>query len=176
MARGTASFRDPHTGKPLRVRNAPSKGETLVVHILLVIVIALVLLIAGGTVYALLIRQPSRGEAPVETAALPVASGSERYASIGRLRLQTAGPESATVVFSITFPYDAEDRFFAEEIAAREKDFRDLTASYVSALSAEELHNLDEERLKGELLSRYNGLLRLGRIQTLYLIDFNIIP
>jgi flagellar basal body-associated protein FliL len=78
------------------------------------------------------------------------------------------------VIFSITFPYDPEDRVFAEELASRIRDFRQAALEYFGSFPAEELRSLDEDEIKTELLRRYNALLRLGRIEVLYISDFMI--
>jgi flagellar basal body-associated protein FliL len=96
------------------------------------------------------------------------------FAGIGRIRTVTAPPEAA-VVLSVAFPYASADRVFSEELAARVGDLRNTTAEYFAALSPAELQRKGEEAVKAELLDRYNRMLRLGRIETLYFNDYLII-
>jgi flagellar basal body-associated protein FliL len=79
------------------------------------------------------------------------------------------------VVLSIVFPYPAEDRPFAEELAGKVPLFRRITQDYFGSLPPEELAPLDEDRTKAELLRRFNAELRLGSIDVLLFNDFMIL-
>jgi flagellar basal body-associated protein FliL len=98
------------------------------------------------------------------------------------LRIPVAGASSSgggtgasTLILSIAFPYPPRDQAFSEELASRITDFRAIAGDYFSSLSAESLAGLNEETAKAELLRRYNGVLRLGKIETLYFNDFLIV-
>jgi flagellar basal body-associated protein FliL len=117
----------------------------------------------GGTGNAVRFRQsPGEGEAGGNTAV---------FSGIGRLRIPAAGQPPVTVILSVSFPYPADDLLFTEELAARIGDFRSIATEYFASLSAEKIANLDEGAAKAEILKRYNNLLRLGRIETLYFSD-----
>jgi flagellar basal body-associated protein FliL len=45
---------------------------------------------------------------------------------------------------------------------------------YLGSLSVSELQMLGEENIKTELLRQFNAILRLGRIEALYFVDFLI--
>ncbi|MDR2371047.1 MAG: flagellar basal body-associated FliL family protein [Treponema sp.] len=92
------------------------------------------------------------------------------YSGIGRLRIPAGN--GGTVILSVAFPYPPGDKAFTEELVARTPGFRDMVSSYVSSLTGEELANPDEDKIKAELLRRFNGALRLGKIRTLYFSDF----
>jgi flagellar basal body-associated protein FliL len=142
-------------------------------RILAVIALALFLLILGGTLYALFIR---KGAAPSAVPPSVAAAGEDRiFTGIGRIRSATAGSQPATVILSPVFPYTPEDRPFSEELAAKLGELRRITVDYFSPYTAEELRDRDEETLKEELRSRYNAILRLGRIESLYFNDYLII-
>jgi flagellar basal body-associated protein FliL len=160
---------------------------------LALLTLALGLLIIGGTLYAVL-RGPDSGPlfsfAPSgrggrggqsgtqNTAQAADGSDTSVFTGIGRLRIPVAGQASApaaTMVLAIAFPYPLRDRPFTEELAAKVGDFRTLAQDYFSALSAEEIRNLNEEKAKTELLRAYNGILRLGRIEALYFSDLMVI-
>lgn len=105
-------------------------------------------------------------------------SGLSMYTGIGRLRAklkEDAEGIAPTVVISPVFPYDNNDKAFTEELAARIKDFRDITNKYISTLDKNARELSDDELLKKELLVRYNDKLRLGRVKTLYFTDFTLI-
>jgi len=112
-------------------------------------------------------REQGRGEA--------VAREPNVFSGIGRLRIPLAGEPSATVIIAISFPYPADDRAFAEELASRIGDFRSIATEYFAVLSPENAALLNEETAKAEILGRYNALLRLGKIQTLYFGDFMVV-
>jgi flagellar basal body-associated protein FliL len=143
-------------------------------RILAVIALALFLLILGGTLYALFFREkPGSGAAPSPVSA---ETGEDRiFTNIGRVRSVTAGPQPAAVILSPVFPYSPGDRPFSEELAVKLGELRRITADYFTPYTAEELRDKDEANLKEELRSRYNAILRLGRIEDLYFNDYMII-
>jgi hypothetical protein len=154
------------------VRNIQNEGRRpllVLYRVLLGLVLVLALGIAGGTGYALLRRPPS---APPRE---ETGDDQRIFTGIGRIRASTGGEVPAAVILSVSFPYDPEDRFFAEELSARVGDFRLQSAGYFASLSAEDLARLDEGEIKAELLRRYNAALRLGKIGRLYFNEFMII-
>lgn len=167
-----------------RSDKAPSRGLWILYRILMVTAIALALSLCGGTLYVLASRDRSPNPLPDQSRdqAPPSGSGpseritSERiFAGIGRLRLSTAPPQPATVILSVTFPYNPEDKAFSGELASRIRDLRDITADYFAALQENELRSRDEGAIKSELLGRYNAILRLGQIPSLFFDDYMII-
>ncbi|MDR3334918.1 MAG: flagellar basal body-associated FliL family protein [Treponema sp.] len=145
-------------------------------RVLLIVGVLLVLVLIGGTLYALVFREA----APLYRTprADGEATGSPApgiFTGIGRIRAATAPPQTQMVILSIVFPYTPEDRPFTEELAAKVSDFRQLTLEYFSSHTAEDLKKQDEMTIKAALLHRYNGLLHLGRIETLYFNDFMVI-
>jgi len=136
---------------------------------LLALLICFAAALIGGTVYTLFFKR-----AVPEPA---VIAPDRIFTGIGRQRLLTAGGNSAgsresVVILSITFPYAPEDRAFTEELAARVGEFRSVTEKYFRALNAADLEKKGEEKIKTELLDQFNGILRLGKIETLYFNDF----
>ena len=159
----------------------PSSRGTLIVYrvvVALILLLALVLII--GSLYAAFRPKDSGplfriggGEQGGGEAA-PVRE-TNVFSGIGRLRIPLAGEPSATVIIAISFPYPADDRAFAEELASRIGDFRSIATEYFSVLSPEKTAALNEEAAKAEILGRYNALLRLGKIETLYFGDFMVV-
>jgi flagellar basal body-associated protein FliL len=116
------------------------------------------------------------GAAPQKTADGGQESAwNETFTGIGRLRAATAAPESAAVILTITFPYNARDKAFAEELNLRIPNFRAVTLEYFRSFSREELRRMNENAIKTEMLRRFNAVLRLGRIETLYFKDYMIV-
>jgi len=94
------------------------------------------------------------------------------FTGIGRLRVPLAGEPPATVVLSLGFPYPANDLFFAEELASHVGNFRSIAFDYFASIPRGEI---DENRARSKILERYNALLRLGRIETLYFADLVVL-
>jgi flagellar basal body-associated protein FliL len=146
------------------------------------ILIALLAVIALGTLWALM-----RPAAPVavsqngDPAALEP-QNPHIFTGIGRLRARLAPPaqkgaasDEAALVIAISFPYNNSDRAFLEELSLNLGKLRAATTDYFNTIPADSPLLSDEESLKKELLARYNRLLRLGKIETLYFSEYVII-
>lgn len=161
------------------MKTNPSDILGILYRMLLIVGLALILFLAGGTIYGLLFRNSRPLYTIPSSPALPhsqtMATGEDIFTGIGRLRVLTGDKSPVTVIVSIAFPYTPEDRPFTEELASKIPDFRKAVSEYFSAHTAEELQDADEEAIKTELLRRYNRLLRLGTIETLYFNDFMLI-
>jgi flagellar basal body-associated protein FliL len=133
---------------------------------------ALILVILAGTVYGLLRQGKLRGEQapfPAETAGGAVESV---FTGLGTMRIATADSEPETIVISVAFPYNKNDRPFSEELASRISFFRSATEEYLGAMTAEEIAALDPASVNEELLVRYNAALRLGQIREIFILEF----
>ena len=165
-----------------RKDTAPSKGFLIFYRIVIAVFLALIVLLAAGSLYAI-IRPPGSG--PLFRLGGHGAQGGVQssrtdsavavFSGIGRLRIPVAGQPPATVILSISFPYPIDDGPFTEELASRIGEFRSIATGYFSSLSIEQITRLDEEAAKAEILKRYNALLRLGRIETLFFSDLMVI-
>lgn len=153
----------------------PDKRLIAVYRVLLIITLILCAVLAAGTVYGLArkvlvpdesapITEGGNGENSVD--------GESIFSGIGKLRIATSDPEPETVVISVAFPYDQNDRPFAEELASCIPGFKSATAEYLGAFTADQLMNLELGAIKNDLLTRYNALLKLGKIRDLYVTDF----
>jgi flagellar basal body-associated protein FliL len=160
-----------------------------------VLIVLLALVIAAGTIYALVFRaadapplfrvsDTTNTEADVPGVISPQAPAVQPrstptresiFTGIGRLRAVSADKPAVTIVVSIAFPYMPEDRAFSEELNAKVPEFRNTALEYFSTQRAADLRNTSEENIKTELLRRYNALLRLGTISALYFNDFMFI-
>ena len=143
----------------------------LVYKFLLILFICLALVFLGGTAFSLFFRQ--------ENVPILPAAGDHTFTGIGLLRLTAADSSGSgpgpVVILSVTFPYDPNDRPFSEELAARVRDFRTIAADYFITISSEDLKKMNEDQIKGALLERFNRILRLGKIETLYFNDYIIL-
>ena len=160
---------------------------TNVYRILLGLVLLFGLILLGGTVYGVFFHKGDKalvsfgvpglqgGSALQSNSGMQDIPGEHVFTGIGRLRLSSAEPEPAMVILGISFPYSPEDRAFSEELAARVNDFRTITIDYFGSLNSEDLRNSNEDELKAELLKRFNRVLRLGNIRSLYFNDFFIL-
>ncbi|MDR2516940.1 MAG: flagellar basal body protein FliL [Spirochaetaceae bacterium] len=175
LARREAARRGAAPSPPAAAENVPERSakktpsRVLVViwRALLGLALFLALVLAAGSLYGLL-RPPVPPAAETE-------NGERVFTETGQVRAVTSGPEAATVIVSIAFPYPASDREFSGELSARAGDFRTAAAAYFGSLSAARLRETPEDAVKTELLARFNALLRLGQIEKLYFSDYLIL-
>jgi flagellar basal body-associated protein FliL len=169
------------------VRSEKQKRRPVLERILLDILITLLAVIVLGTVWAL-IAKPGTALVPMFKAKLPddadpVSQPEQRvFTGIGRLRVPLAASAgkntahgNAAAVITIVFPYDATGKDFLEELSMNVGKFRAIAADYLKSLPADSPLLKDEQTLKHDLLSRYNKLLHLGKIEALYFPEFIII-
>jgi len=144
---------------------------------LTICLVALGLIILGGSVYGIFFHAAPSDRNQSDQAAAPQAAGGQGqiFAGIGRLRIPTADPQPGMVVIFVSFPHNPQDRAFSEELALRVGDLREIIRNYIGSFSAAELQRQDEEAIRTELLRRFNAILRLGRIETLFFTDFMVV-
>ena len=140
---------------------------------LFICLVILVVVLAGGTIYGVFLHINSSGN--IQTVTSHESEKGQTFTGIGRIRASTIDPQPGTVILSISFKYDPNDKAFSEELALRVKDFRDIILNYIGSLSLADLQKNGEEKIKIELLRRLNAILKLGQIDTLYFGDFMII-
>ena len=141
--------------------------------IICLVIVALVLI--GGTIYGIFFHIAPPAQNEIETLSESREGEGQTFAGIGRIRVQSAGPQPGTVILFVSFVYYPEDKAFSEELILRISDFRDIITGYISSFSIAELRNLGEDSIKAELLRRFNAILRLGQLETLFFSDFMII-
>jgi flagellar basal body-associated protein FliL len=159
--------------------NRKKAPQTLLIIYRCLIALALIILliIAGGVTWALFLKEKPEDNTKSAQTFSQSASQIEKphtFTGIGRLRLPL-GDNQPAVIVSITFPYNPLDKAFSEELASRVGEFRALTGAYFKSQTASRLESIDEEDIKKALLDRYNGVLRLGKIEILYFNDYVII-
>jgi flagellar protein FliL len=127
----------------------------------------------GGTIYGVFFHKNTPNKA--QLAAFQKAGEGQTFTGIGTIRVSTADAQPGMVVILVSFIYYPDDGAFSEELALKVKDFRQIIIDYFSPFSVSELRKLNEDDIKSELLLRFNSILRLGQIETLYFGDFMII-
>ena len=165
----------------------PSGKPLIAYRVVMAVFLALVALLAAGSLFALI--RPSNsaplfrlgGQAGGGKKTSPAAGDAVSvFSGIGTLRIPlaqqpAAQQPAATVIVSISFPYPAADHPFTEELASHIGEFRSIATAYFAALPREKIANLDEDAAKAEILRRYNAVLRLGKIAALYFGDLVIV-
>ena len=140
---------------------------------LTICLILLGLVIIGGTIYGkFFYAVPQRYEQPANPG---IEAKGQIFSGIGQIRVSTSDPQPGMVILFVSFNYYPEDKAFAEELVLRVRDFRDIITGYIGSFSVTELQQTSEEKVKAELLRRFNAVLRLGQIESLYFIDFMIV-
>jgi flagellar basal body-associated protein FliL len=145
-----------------------SKSERILALLIAILCIALI----AGTVWGLMTDAPARKKARQAVPASVAAAGV--YDGIGRVRAATT--DGAVAIVHVAFPYDAQDRQFREELAARRLDLKAAVKAYLSDRSAADLHPSSENTVKAALRDTMNGMLIFGRVDELYFAEFEIIP
>jgi flagellar basal body-associated protein FliL len=174
------------------IGESASRSLLIIYRVLLVMVIIIALSLLAGTIFTIAARpdkalSPNAENQQLNNQALSLQEINRNtfdtaevitdriFSGIGRLRFYTAPPEPATVILSIAFPYNPEDKAFSEELASRIRDFRRITEEYFASLTVDELRLREESLIKSDLLGRYNAVLRLGHITALLFDDFMIL-
>ena len=145
-----------------------SKSE----RVLAVMIAALSVVLITGTTWGLLTNAPARKKARQAVPTALAASGV--YDGIGRIRAATV--DGAVAIIHVAFPYDAQDRQFREELAAKRLDLKAAAKNFLTGHTAADLHPSRENTLKAALRDTLNSILVLGRIEELYFAEFEVIP
>ena len=153
--------------------------------ILTTIIKVLLALIVVGTVVTVIKRggrNPNLDAPPPAAPAVTQSTGGQQdmriWTGMGRLRCPLKpekGETPATVVITVTFPYNDADIAFKQELARANVTFRAETTALFASLPPSSPLLADESALKTALLSRYNARIRLDAIEALYFPDFLII-
>lgn len=162
---------------------APERPDgNLLVPVLGAVAAILALAILGGTIYAFARGLPERarlrdaerlrleaGERASETRGYAV------YEGVGRIRASTADGKPAIVVATLSFPYPAADRAFAEELSRKRPALKAAARDFLASKKAEELHPSLEGGIKAGLRDALNAVLSLGKVEELWLSDFAVL-
>ena len=142
----------------------------------MICLVTLGLVIIGVSVYGIFFHTASPADSPVGQAAVSLDRGQGQvFTGLGQIRVSTTDPQPGMVILFVSFVFYPEDRAFSEELALRISDLREITREYIGSFSAAELQAQNEETIRAELLRRFNAILRLGQIETLFFNDFMIL-
>ena len=125
-----------------------------------------------GTIYGVFLHKNFENNPRVISSSM--GEEGQTFTGIGRIRVSTADENPGMVILFVSFAYYPADKAFSEELALRVQEFRQMITDYLGSFSVSELQVLSEDSLKKELLHRFNAILRLGQIETLYFSDFMI--
>ena len=142
---------------------------------LLICLVLLGLIIIGGTLYWVFFHDNPPGHEQINVLPEIGEIGGQTFTGIGRIRISTADPQPGMVILFVSFIYYPDDKVFSEELVLKIKDFREIITEYIGSFTVEDLQKQEEENFKHELLRRFNAVLRLGQIETLFFSDFMII-
>jgi Flagellar basal body-associated protein len=166
--RGPSSRRSPgSSGVP--ANRAPRILAAIAALLALVIVAGTIYGLASGTRQKKLSREADRAALEAEL------RGRASYDGIGTIRAKSADPKAAVVVATISFPYDSEDRAFAEELARKSAVLKSVAASVLSSKKAADMAPALEGSLKAALRDAFNSRLSLGKVNEIWLSDFAVI-
>jgi flagellar basal body-associated protein FliL len=151
----------------------------------LLILITLIAVIALGTFWGLVVKPTGLPQSDGTVSEAPQNPPEPRiFTGIGRLRAPLAPPArssgiaelgEAAAVISISFPYNNSDSAFFDELSLNAGKFRTATVEYFSMIPSDSPLLSDEASMKKDLLDRYNKMLRLGKVETLYFSEYIII-
>ena len=133
------------------------------------------LIFLGGTIYGIFFLSSALEQTKTTKQHGQELGQGQTFTGIGLLRVATAGPQPGTVIIFTLFDYDPEDKAFSEELTLRIRDFREILIGYLGSFSVYDLQNQKEDFLKSEILRRFNEILQLGKIKTLYFSEFIIV-
>jgi flagellar basal body-associated protein FliL len=160
-----------------RVRPPAARGLSWVRFLGILAGLVLLVLVAG-TVYGLAsgTRQRKLAREAESAQAAADLQGRAAYTLIGTVRAKSADAESpAVVVAAISFPYDAGDKPFAEELGRKAPVLRAAAATVLSARKAADLAPAFEGTLKAALRDAFNARLSLGKVTEIWLSDFAVV-
>ena len=165
-----------HATPASREAGAP-RGAALVRALSLVVAL-LVLVVVVGSVYGLvagtrhrkLQRESDRAQVAAEL------KGRASYTGVGTVRAKSADAQAAAVVVAtIAFPYDAEDKPFAEELGRKAPVLKAAASSVLSSRKADDLAPAFEGAVKAAIRDAFNARLSLGKVTEIWLSDFTVI-
>lgn len=140
---------------------------------LVIFLVFLGIILIGGTIYGVFFHTPLVGDNQINSSQNN--EKGQTFTGIGTIRVSTNDPQPAMVILFVSFEYYPNDKMFSEELVLRIGDFRRIIVNYIGSFSTVELRKTNEESLKTELLHRFNAILRLGQIESLYFSDFMIV-
>jgi flagellar basal body-associated protein FliL len=148
--------------------------DSRLVKVLAIVAGVMVLTIIAGTAYGLASGTRARKLARAEAEASAPA-GSLVFSGIGTIRAKTKDKAPALVVATVSFPYPADDKAFAEELETKKDALRSAATSFFSRKGAAELGPAYEGATKAALRDSLNEILSLGKVGEIWISDFSVL-
>lgn len=159
-----------------RVESDRTEGTVVVVRVLAAVAALLALVLIVGTAIALI--SGSREKKLEREAAFTVMAkgrGRTAFTGIGTIRAKSADADSAVVIATIAFPYDASDIAFTEELKKKTPVLRAAAVQILQSQPAERLAPAYEAGIKAALRDAFNARLSLGTVDEIWLSDFAVV-
>ncbi len=94
------------------------------------------------------------------------------FSRLGTLRCITADEPPAVLVVTPLFLYTKDDTAFYEELYRKTAELKAIVNAYVASQTKASLLVAGEDVVKERILSQFNSLLVLGKIDTLFFNDY----
>ena len=166
-----------------------SDKHNLLNKILFKIIIFLLSVIAGGTVFGLLNKKNKAPEVLLsqgKAVSLMAPSDSDEvaYFELGTIRVSTAGEDDGAatgdtygeggtiMILSPWLAYPAGDTVLYEELSRKSGAFRGIFQAYFASRTKNQLLSETEEKIEAVLREEINADLALGKISDIYFTDY----
>ena len=160
----------------------PQEAENKTLNnILLAIIAGLLLVIIVGTIAGLLRKKEQKPENLIsqgKAVSLMAPSNTDEvsYFELGTIRVSTSKSDSeeggAIMVLSPWLAYPAGDTVFFEELSRKRLLISGIITNYFSTHTKNQLLQMNEDKIKSELLDQINSQLSLGKIVQIYFTDY----
>lgn len=164
-------------------------------NILYIIIFALALIIIITTIIGFLshkakigknLRTPDPAPSEIETFNRKNNTNLDAYTALGTFRLTTKNEktseekkENEEITFNQTllvvepwFSYPKDDISYYEELSRKRIVMSGIITNYFTTKTKEEIMQIDEDKIKQDLLNQINAELSLGKIEELYFTQF----
>jgi flagellar basal body-associated protein FliL len=151
-------------------------GSGVAVRILAAVAAFLAIVLVVGTGIALASGAREKKLAAEAAAAVMAESrGRAAFTGLGTVRAKSADAESAVVIATIAFPYDASDIAFTEELKKKVPVLRAAAVAVLESQPAERLAPAYEAGIKAAIRDAFNARLSLGTVDEIWLSDFAVV-
>ncbi len=152
--------------------------------ILAIVIFAILVIIASGTVLSFIFRKTPLGQMyrrtdPSPEQAIHKSSGGSKvdaYNKLGQIRAMTRpqeeGKQGAVVVVTPYFTYPEGDIPLFEELSQKERMAKSIIYDYFAERTQKELLSTGEKKIKAELLEQINSQLVMGKIGAIYFSEY----
>lgn len=157
--------------------------------VLLIVAAFVVFIIASGTVWAC-VRASGTSASPTgkrlfssktDSAAIESALNADAtpdaalFSDIGPLRASTTDGDGTVIVIQPYFPYPSDDIAFREELVKKTRTVRAGILDWFASRTVGEIKRLGEAGVKQAILDVVNGVLVLGKLDTVWFSEFMVL-